>query len=205
MDRDEGQHSKVYYYMLPQYGDKSFYVDKIDGSIYTNKSFDREEKDEYDIYIFATKIPDYYISNEEQDVTTLSNVLYNASIAKVRVVINDLNDNAPKFEEPVYYTAVNTMADLNEFIANVTAIDPDFGVNGSLTYYIKASNLYKYGYSKSSGSIIPSPFNITQDGQLIAATNLAENNQNRFIVDVVAKENAFPGRETVAKVHVSVE
>lgn len=191
--------------MLPQYGEKSFYVDKIDGSIYTNKSFDREEKDEYDMYVFATNIPDYYVSNEEQDVTTLSNILYNASIAKVRVVINDINDNAPKFEQPVYHTAVNTMADLNEFIANVTAIDADFGVNGSLTYYIKASNLYKYGYSKSSGSIIPSPFNITQDGQLVTATYLAENNQNRFILDVVAKENAFPGREALAKVHVSVE
>lgn len=72
----------------------------------------------------------------------------------------------------------------------------------TLTYYIKASNLYKYRSEKSSGSIIPSPFNISQKGEIYTATYLAENNQHRFVVDVVARENGFPEREAYTQVQV---
>lgn len=61
----------------------------------------------------------------------------------------------------------------------------------------------RYGSNKSSGSIVPSPFNITQTGQLRTVNYMAEYNQDRFIVDVVAREQAAPERETRTKVHVS--
>ncbi|KAK9728307.1 Cadherin domain [Popillia japonica] len=202
IDKDEGQHAKVYYYLLWADDDRPFYVDKTDGSIFTNKSFDRENQEEYDLYIFATNDDSFYMTNEERNDVIENEIAHNSSIAKVKVIINDLNDNVPKFAENVYYTAVNAMANINDFIANITAYDNDAGTNGTLTYYIKASNLYKYGSSKSSGSIIPSPFNISQLGQLNTATYLAENNQHRFIVDVVAREIAYPEREAMTKVHV---
>lgn len=204
IDKDEGQHAKVYYYLLWADDDRPFYVDKTDGSIFTNKSFDRENQEEYDLYIFATNDDSFYMTNEERNDVIENEIAHNSSIAKVKVIINDLNDNVPKFAENVYYTAVNAMANINDFIANITAYDNDAGTNGTLTYYIKASNLYKYGSSKSSGSIIPSPFNISQLGQLNTATYLAENNQHRFIVDVVAREIAYPEREAMTKVHVSI-
>ncbi|XP_071055461.1 cadherin-87A [Onthophagus taurus] len=204
LDRDEGQHAKVYYYLLWNENDnKAFYIDKNDGGIYTNKSFDRETKDEYDLYIFATNDDEFYLIKEDKnDIIENEIIAHNSSIAKVKIIIKDLNDNIPKFEQNVYYTAVNAMANINDFITNVTAIDNDEGLNGTLKYFIKASNLYKYGSSTSSGSIIPSPFNITQNGQLNTATYLAENNQHRFIVDVIAREVAFPEREATTKVHV---
>jgi hypothetical protein len=67
---------------------------------------------------------------------------------------------------------------------------------------VKASNLYKYGSNKSSGSIIPSPFNITERGEISTATYLAENNQHRFVIDIIARENAYPEREAYTQVHV---
>lgn len=94
------------------------------------------------------------------------------------------------------------MANINEFIANLPASDPDLGTNGSVVYFIRASNLYKFGSNKSSGSIVPSPFNITQTGKLVTANYMAEYNQDRFIVEVVAKEISPPERETIARVHV---
>lgn len=124
------------------------------------------------------------------------------SIAHVVVTVQDLNDNEPYFKKPIYYAAVNAMANVNQFVVNVTAFDPDYGLNGTLTYYIKASNLYKYRSDKSSGSIIPSPFNISQRGEIFTATYLAENNQHRFVVDIVARENGFPEREAYAQVQV---
>jgi hypothetical protein len=94
------------------------------------------------------------------------------------------------------------MANINEFVAKLSAMDPDAGDNGTLYYYIKASNLFKFGSNLSRGSIIPSPFNVTEDGKLVTANYMAEYNQDRFVLDVVAKEKALPEREATTKVHV---
>lgn len=94
------------------------------------------------------------------------------------------------------------MANINEFVAKLSAFDPDAGDNGTLYYYIKASNLFKFGSNLSRGSIIPSPFNVTEDGKLVTANYMAEYNQDRFVLDVVAKEKALPEREATTKVHV---
>ncbi|XP_025829338.1 cadherin-87A [Agrilus planipennis] len=202
LDRDEGRHAKVFYYLICGSEDDSFKVGKLDGSIFTNKVFDREEKSEYNLCILATNEPDFYISPEEKNKLLQTDIAHNSSFAKVHITIVDLNDNEPKFKKSTYYASVSAMAPVNKFLVNVTATDPDEGVNGTLIYYVKASNLYKYGSTKSSGSIIPSPFNITQKGELTTATYLAENNQHRFVVDVVAKEVALPEREAIAKVNV---
>lgn len=151
----------------------------------------------------ANNEPDFYLTEEERSKMTEEEITHDGSIAKVKITINDLNDNPPKFERNVYYAAVNAMANVNDHVENVTAHDPDLGINGTIMYYVRASNLYKYGSDTTFGSIIPSPFNITQNGQLTTSTYLAENNQHRFIIDVVARELAFPEREDVAKVHVS--
>lgn len=58
-------------------------------------------------------------------------------------------------------------ARVNEPIISVVAQDPDFEENGTIAYMVAASNLYKFGASQSSGSVVPSPFNITQDGEFI--------------------------------------
>lgn len=95
------------------------------------------------------------------------------------------------------------MANINEFVIKLLALDPDLGDNGTVSYFITASNLFKYGSNKSSGSIIPSPFNISEDGKIVTANYMAEYNQDRFILNIVAREKSPPQREATAKVHVS--
>lgn len=202
IDKDEGKHAKVYYYILAGNEFGGFYLDKSDGSLYTNKSFDREMQDEYDLYILANNDPDYFLSSEEKQKMTDDVIAHDSSVAKVKVTIQDENDNPPRFEKSDFYAGVNTMANINEFIANLPATDLDLGTNGSIVYFIRASNLYKFGSNKSSGSIVPSPFNVTQAGKLVTANYMAEYNQDRFIVEVVAREIASPEREAVARVHV---
>ncbi|GLV42165.1 Cadherin 87A, partial [Carabus blaptoides fortunei] len=202
IDKDEGKHAKVYYYIYSGNEDGGFYLDKSDGSLYTNKSFDREVEDEYDLLILANNDPDFFLSPEEKNKMTDDEVAHDSGVAKVKITIQDENDNPPGFEKSDYYAGVNTMANIKEFVATLPATDPDLGTNGSLTYFIRASNLYKFGSSKSSGSIVPSPFNITQDGKLVTSNYMAEYNQDRFIIEVVAKELAAPEREALARVHV---
>lgn len=203
LDRDEGTHAKVYYYLLWGNEDGAFTLDRSDGNIFTNKSLDREEKHSYNLFILANNDPDFYLTEDSRRQMNADEVMHDSSIAKVLVTVNDVNDNAPIFEMSIYHAAVNAMAQINDFVTNVTAYDPDLGPNGTLTYYIRASNLFKYGSDKSFGSIIPSPFNITDRGRIGTATYLAENNQHRFVVDIIARENGFPEREAYTQVHVS--
>lgn len=193
----------MYYYLLSGNEDGAFYLDRTDGGLYANVSFDREQREEYGLLVIANNDPNFHLTAEQISQMDEEEVMHDRSIAKVMITISDLNDNAPAFQQAVYYAAVNAMANINDFVTNVTASDPDFGLNGSLTYYIRASNLYKFDSNKTSGSIIPSPFNISERGEIYTATYLAENNQHRFVIDVLARENAFPEREAYAQVYVS--
>lgn len=202
-NKNRNTQEKIYYYLIYGNQNSAFHLDKLDGSLYTNKPLDREEIGEYELVVIANNAPDFYLT---LDVTLneTTNEVDDGCVTKVTVTVTDVNDNAPLFENDVYYAAASMDAEVNDAIVNVTAIDFDFGVNGSFTYYITASNLNKYGSTKSSGSIIPSPFNITEDGELTVATPLTEYNQHRFIIDVVARETAPPQRETLTNVHVSI-
>lgn len=60
VDKDEGENARVYYYLLGDNEEKLFLVDRIDGTITTNATLDREERDTYDLFVKATNDPDYY-------------------------------------------------------------------------------------------------------------------------------------------------
>ncbi|XP_006086520.1 protocadherin beta-18-like [Myotis lucifugus] len=54
--------------------------------------------------------------------------------AVVRVLVLDINDNAPEFERPVYEVQVPENSPLDSLIIKVSATDLDAGINGELTY-----------------------------------------------------------------------
>ncbi|KAE8740358.1 hypothetical protein FOCC_FOCC014138, partial [Frankliniella occidentalis] len=201
-DPDEGLYARIYYYIMRNSGSGLFTIERTDGTLYTNATLDREKEDSYELYIKASNDPDFYISKDELNALSDDELQQDPTIAHVLITVLDENDNAPQFEHSNYYAGVNAMANVDELVVQLTAKDPDLGINGSIIYYIAASNLYKYGSNRSSGSIVPSPFNITQSGQLRTSNYMAEYNQDRFIIDVVAREQALPERETRTKVHV---
>ncbi|EFN85300.1 Cadherin-87A [Harpegnathos saltator] len=201
-DKDEGRHAKIYYYIESGNEGYAFYMDKSDGSIYANKSFDRETRDKYVLSILASNDPDLYVNPAQSSRPLTRNPEHGH--ANVTIVVLDENDNPPIFERNDYYAGVNSMANINDFVTKVTASDLDIGDNGTLHYYVSSANLYKYGSDKPSGSIVPSPFNVTQDGKLVTSGYMAEYNQDRFIVNVIAKETAIPERYAMTRVHVWV-
>ncbi|XP_058810290.1 cadherin-87A isoform X2 [Phymastichus coffea] len=198
-DKDEGKNAKVYYYIKSGNKNKSFYINKSDGSIYTNCSFDREQYDSYLLTILAANDPDLYIETKDFD-----HLRKNPEHGYVNVTIKilDENDNPPIFQQSTYYAGVNTVANINELVTKITASDADLGENGTLQFYVASANLYKHGSYSSSGSIVPSPFNITHDGKLVTSSYMAEYNQDRFIIEIVAKEIASPERFVIAKVYI---
>lgn len=193
----------IFYYMLLGNEDGAFYVEKLTGDIYTNKSLDREETDAYTLYILASIKADLHISEEERASFSIKTLSRDNTVAKVAITVLDVNDNAPVFEKSIYYAGVNANAKMNVAITLVNATDADQGKNAKMEYMIVASNLYKFGASKSTGSIVPSPFAISQDGRITANTIMAEYNQDRFELEIVARELEEPHRSANTKVNVS--
>lgn len=194
----------IFYYMLLGNEDGAFYVDKMTGDIYTNKNLDREETDSYTLYILASIKSDLHISEEERASFSIKTLSRDNTVAKVAITVLDVNDNAPIFEKSVYYAGVNANAKMNAAITLVNATDADQGNNAKIEYMIVASNLYKFGASKSTGSIVPSPFAISQDGRITANTIMAEYNQDRFELEIVARELEQPQRSANTKVFVII-
>lgn len=192
----------VYYYMLLGNENGAFYLDKVTGDLFTNKTLDREDIDVYHLYIQASTTSDLHFSPDELEVSMRS-LERDSTVAKVQITVVDQNDNPPKFDQPIRYVGVNARSPLNQLIAVLNASDADLGRNAEFELMVASSNLYKFGSMKSVGSIVPSPFTISKDGRLSTASFMAEYNQDRFELEIIAKELVAPFREATAKVFVS--
>lgn len=156
--RDKDPHTNVYYYMLLGNENGAFYVDKKTGDVFTNRSLDREEVDTYHLYILSSKKPDLHITRRQRDELSIEALERDSTVAKVQVKVLDVNDNSPKFQHDVYYAGISAEAAINHLVTTINATDADMGTNGTFDLIIVASNLYKFGSSRSVGSIVPSPF-----------------------------------------------
>ena len=198
----DGKHPTIFYYIIRGNENGAFYVDKTSGDLFTNKSLDREEIDSYSLYILASKYADLPEEEQEKAYMSTDKLDRDSTVAKVWVTVLDINDNAPAFERPIYYAGINSKSAINELVTIVNATDRDLGVNSTIEMIISASYLYKFGAKKTTGSIVPSPFAITKEGRITTATYMAEYNQDRFILEVIAKEVESPERIAIANVHV---
>ncbi|XP_025413054.1 cadherin-87A isoform X2 [Sipha flava] len=195
-DSDQGENARIYYYLT---SDKSvpFIVDRLDGTIYANDTLDREKQSSYEIIIKASN------NNEYQETNDLEVDDY--SLAKVLILVTDENDNAPIFMANHYYAGVNAMAKVGDVILQVMSIDPDFEENSTVTYFIENTQLFRPGTNNLTwSSIVRDPFSIDQSGRISTAAFLAEYNQGRFDLQIVAKENESPHRvaSTIATIWV---
>ncbi|KAL0831734.1 hypothetical protein ABMA28_001276 [Loxostege sticticalis] len=201
-DKDSGEHGKVYYHILEGNQDGAFTLDRTQGIIRANISFDREKQSEYTLTIYASNNP--ILEHAAAILNSIDNSTdgQDPGVVVVKIKILDENDNEPKFQHKIYYAGIKHTARVNEPVISVVAEDPDLDENGTLIYMVAASNLYKFGASKSSGSVVPSPFNISQDGVLMTAHYMSEYNQDRFVLDIIAQEAAPPHRQAKAQVYV---
>lgn len=104
----------------------------------------------------------------------------------------------------IYLLGVNTMAKVGDVILQVTAIDLDYGENSTLTYSIESAQLFRPGISNLTwSSLLKDPFTIDQSGHISTAAFLAEYNQGRFDIQILAKENAYPYRTVTTTATVS--
>lgn len=89
------------------------------------------------------------------------------------------------------------MAKVGDVILQVMSIDSDYEENSAVTYSIENTQLFRPGTKNVTwSSVLRDPFSIDQSGRIYTAAFLAEYNQGRFDLQIVAKENESPHRVT---------
>lgn len=151
------------------------------GSLYTQKALDREERDVYRLTIIA---------EYSRGVVT------GTGIFQVTVYVNDENDNTPKFERDIYEGKVKencvsgTEIDLNY---PIYASDADIGLNAQFTITIFGEGSEKFRLDRNTGKIY---FNS-------AESPLDREQKSVYNLRLVAKDKG--GLYNEAKLTISVE
>ncbi|KAK4292814.1 hypothetical protein Pmani_034453 [Petrolisthes manimaculis] len=213
-DPDAGLHAKIYYYLASGNSHHTFYLDKLHGKLYTNAVLDREYRASYTLVVKASNSPNFPLDHspidDDDDVVVddgETEVVFDPldpTLATIVVTVEDENDTPPSFVHDTYYAGVSYEAGVGQFVRMVSAVDGDAGHNGSLSYSIRASNLFRPGGTKAIGSIVPSPFNVTEDGKLSTASLMSQYRRHRFVLHLQAKEDAPPHRIASCNVNVWV-
>lgn len=120
-DADTGDNAKITYSLETDTHD--FMVDPQSGVLFVCNTLDRERQDLYELRIRAT-------DNGGRSPDTVS--LH--SEALVRITIDDINDNAPKFSLSSYTVKVREDIPVGTVVATITASDPDIGPEGEVIY-----------------------------------------------------------------------
>ncbi|XP_053703387.1 protocadherin-16-like isoform X1 [Synchiropus splendidus] len=119
-DGDRGSFGAVSYTLGSSSGGAApshFSVHKETGQLCTSATLDRDQgADRFDLSVTAT------------DGGGLS------SVARVRVSVEDINDNRPSFYPVLYTVSLGSHSAPGTSVVKVTASDPDAGENGRVTY-----------------------------------------------------------------------
>ncbi|XP_017769468.1 PREDICTED: fat-like cadherin-related tumor suppressor homolog isoform X4 [Nicrophorus vespilloides] len=123
-DADDGDNAKVTYSLMTD--TKDFVVGRTTGVLSVANALDRERQELYELRIRATDGGGRGPDNPP---------LY--SEALVRILIDDINDNPPKFSLPSYTVKIREDIPKGSVVAVVSASDPDLGPEGEILYTLE--------------------------------------------------------------------
>ncbi|KAM3724445.1 Protein dachsous [Dirofilaria immitis] len=112
-----------------------FEIDPFTGKIFLIQNLDYEINKEHTIHIQVT-------DGENISRTTL------------RIIVEDINDNAPQFEEQFYLINVAKDVKLGSKIAKIRANDPDTGLAGTVRYELAVNSTTNFKIDPESGDLI---------------------------------------------------
>ncbi|XP_026833139.1 fat-like cadherin-related tumor suppressor homolog isoform X3 [Drosophila erecta] len=140
-DKDSGANAKLSYYIESINGQNNselFYIDVTDGNLYLKTPLDYEQ----------VKYHHVVVNVKDHGSPSLS------SRSNVFITVKDLNDNAPCFVEPSYFTKLSVAAVRGQFVALPKAYDKDISDTDSLEYKIVYGNeLQTYSIDQLTGVI----------------------------------------------------
>ncbi|XP_075791143.1 protocadherin-15 isoform X1 [Pelodiscus sinensis] len=159
---------------LIQNGDPQhvFNLSETSGLLALGKPLDRESTDRYILIVTA--------SDGRPDGT---------STATVNVVVTDVNDNGPVFDPFLPKNLSVQEEEVNAFVGQVKAMDPDAAVNGQVHYSLVNFN---------------NVFRITSNGSIYTAVKLNRETRDYYELTVEATDGAVDPRRSTLTLAVKV-
>lgn len=153
----------------------AFDVDRSSGQLVVAHTLDRENVSEYHLEIRAL------------DTTSIGNP---QSIAvSVRIVVEDANDNPPRWPQDPITVRVSENAPIGSSIYNLTASDLDSGLNGELRYGLVAEFPPRGSFTVDSLT-----------GSLTLARQLDREERAEYTLILRASDRAAPGEQLASTV-----
>ncbi|KAM4839832.1 LOW QUALITY PROTEIN: protocadherin-15-like [Urocitellus parryii] len=149
-----------------------FNLSETTGILTLGKALDRESTDHYILIVTA--------SDGRPDGT---------STATVNVVVTDVNDNAPVFDPYLPRNLSVVEEEVNAFVGQVRATDPDAGINGQVHYSLGNFN---------------NLFRITSNGSIYTAVKLNREVRDYYELVVVATDGAVHPRHSTLTLAIKV-
>ncbi|KAG9437757.1 cadherin-related tumor suppressor isoform X1 [Apis mellifera carnica] len=174
-DLDSGDNGRVIYAVAGGDENGDFGV-APNGTLFTRKLLDREQKPLYNLVLSATDSP-------SPPGLPLS------STVQVTVVLLDVNDMSPEFISPTKISIIEN-APSNTVVMAIKAVDRDEGRNGYVEYSLEDTTL---------------PFTVGPvDGLLRVSGSLDRELRSNYTLEVTAKDRGEPPRSSSTTVTVTV-
>ncbi|XP_061090554.1 protocadherin alpha-3-like [Conger conger] len=181
VDKDTGQNGNAHCFIsegLPfklQSSYNNYYTLVVNGPL------DREVRSQYNVTISAT----------DEGTPPLS------STSVITVHVSDVNDNAPRFPDPVINVYLKENSQVASAIYTVSALDPDLNENAKVTY----SLLKSYGRDVSP----PSAINVNSvSGEIYSLQSFNYEEVKTFQFQVQATDSGVPSLSSNVTVNVFI-
>ncbi|XP_050549134.1 cadherin-related tumor suppressor [Daktulosphaira vitifoliae] len=131
-DADSGYNGKIRYFLKDT---EFFLIDSTTGKIHLTRSLDREMQSEHMITIVAM----------DSGMPPLSGTGF------VRVIVQDVNDHSPKFQQQNYAAYVDENSPVGYFIIQLVATDLDAGLNAKIKYTLLGDKFNQFQLDEDTG------------------------------------------------------
>ena len=172
VDPDDGLNGQVQYAINDNPGN-IFKINPSTGSVQLTKALDFEESQKHVLNIRATDSGNPALSND----------------LKLQILVHDVNDNSPVFQEQNMNIHVSGDHLAHTPIATANAHDLDEGRNGRISYFLE-ENPY-IGVLQNSGV-------------LILKKSIDFRGERKFNLKITARDHGQPTRESETMVHVTI-
>ncbi|XP_014428218.1 cadherin-23 isoform X8 [Pelodiscus sinensis] len=201
VDADEGSNAIVYYFIAAGNRENNFKLSQ-DGKLQVLRDLDRETEPYYSILVKASSNRNWAPPRGHRTARIQAlDPSTDSTLKEVRIFLDDINDQPPRFSKSEYTAGVATDAKVGSELIKVVALDSDVGNNSLVLYNILAIRYIKQHSNESEE--VASVFSIGNlDGILRTFDLFTAYNPGYFVVDIVASDLAGHNDTAVVGIYI---
>ncbi|XP_075697796.1 cadherin-23 isoform X1 [Rhinoderma darwinii] len=201
LDADEGSNAIVYYFIAAGNVENNFQLIP-EGKLTVLKNLDREKEPYYTLIVKASSNRNWSVRKAMRAAKIQSfDPSTDSTLQEVRIYLEDINDQPPRFTKSEYTTGVATDAKVGSELIKVVALDADVGNNSLVFYRILGIQYIKHNSNDSEA--VKNIFVIGHVDGIIRTFDLfTAYSPGYFVVDIMASDLAGHNDTAVVGIYI---